>query len=205
MFHLEGATAAVFSYWRWYTNNLGNGADEDYWDVDVTSNGTDWVSLEHTLVSANSWNHFSFDLGEYVTLTDQVQVRFVAADEINGSLVEAAVDDVLLEATYQIITGIDGEASAPLRLTLGHNFPNPFNPKTTISFSLPTAGEVELAVFDVTGRRISTLVTGTMDAGTHDVVWQGCDDSGHPVASGLYFSRLMVGDHVLTGKMLMLK
>ena len=108
MFNMDGAESATVSYWRWYSNNLGNGPDEDYWEVQV-NDGSGWVYLENTLVSANSWNQYSFDLGTYISLTATVQFRFVASDEINGSLVEAAMDDFILSATYPI--GVDPDLS----------------------------------------------------------------------------------------------
>jgi hypothetical protein len=96
VFNMEGATSATLTYWRWYTNNLGNNPGEDYWDVDVTADGVNWVHLEHTMESANYWTEHSFDLGAVVPLTSTVRLRFVASDEPLGSLVEAAVDDIMV-------------------------------------------------------------------------------------------------------------
>ncbi len=203
VFHLDGADSAEFSYWRWYTNDLGNNPGEDYWDVDVTSDGVNWVSLEHTSASANLWTQMSFQLTDYITLTDNVQVRFVASDEINGSLVEAGVDDVFLRASWSIQT--DTEDAVPARLALGANFPNPFNPKTTLSFALPEKGEVDLAVFDVRGRRVATIAAGVMEPGRYELIWDGTDEAGKSVASGVYFSRLAYEGQSLTQKMIMLK
>ncbi len=204
VFNLQGATSAEFSYWRWYSNNAGNNPDEDWWDVEVTADGLVWVSLEHTQTSDNSWTYHSFDLSQFIALSNHVQVRFQASDEVNGSLVEAAVDDVLLNAFIPLATGAD-EAVLPAHLVLGRNFPNPFNPKTTLRFALPTSGTVALAVYDVQGRRVATLANGPMDAGYHEIEWLGLDDAGKSVSSGVYFSRIAFGKEVLTNKMLMLK
>ncbi len=204
IFALHGATSAEFSYWRWYTNDLGNNPGEDWWNVDVTSDGTNWVSLESTQDSDASWTFHSFELGDYVEFTDMVQVRFVAADVgTGGSLVEAAVDDVLLSAFVPLAT--DAGEVLPARVELGRNFPNPFNPKTTLRFALPTSGEVDLGVYDVRGRRVATLVSGHMDAGYHELDWLGTDAAGRPVSSGIYFSRIAYDGQVLTRKMVMLK
>ena len=91
------------------------------------------------------------------------------------------------------------------RLGLSQNFPNPFNPKTTIGFSLPSALDVDLSVFDVQGRRVATLVEGRCDAGEHLATWNGMDDRGHRAASGVYWYRLSVGEKVLARKMVLLK
>ncbi|MCD4829375.1 MAG: T9SS type A sorting domain-containing protein [Candidatus Cloacimonetes bacterium] len=84
-------------------------------------------------------------------------------------------------------------------------FPNPFNPETTIGFSLPVSGQVELTVYNVRGERVKTLVNGDMKPGDHTVTWQGSDDNGSPVASGVYFYRLQAGGNTETRKMLLLK
>ncbi len=96
--------------------------------------------------------------------------------------------------------------SAPPRLALGPNHPNPFNPSTTLRFELPEDGEVYLAVYDVEGRRVRTLLTEErFTAGLHSAVWDGLDDEGRELGSGVYFSLLISGDVSDTGKMLMLK
>jgi hypothetical protein len=89
---------------------------------------------------------------------------------------------------------------------LAQNFPNPFNPNTTIAFSLRDRGYVELTVFDVRGRVVRRLVRGERDAGLHiDVQWDGVNDQGMPVASGLYFYRLTAQGFTETHKMLLLR
>ena len=96
-----------------------------------------------------------------------------------------------------------GETERPLRLELAHNAPNPFAGATELCFALPTAGDVDLAVFDVAGRRIRTLVAGRLDAGIHRLVWNGADDAGRPAGAGVYFARLRAGEAVLERKMVM--
>jgi hypothetical protein len=88
---------------------------------------------------------------------------------------------------------------------LGLARPNPFNPTTTIAYSLALAGDAELVVYDVTGRRVRTLVDGFVTAGDHEVRWDGRDDGGEVVSSGVYFYRLRAGDVVETQRMVLLK
>jgi subtilisin-like proprotein convertase family protein len=99
-------------------------------------------------------------------------------------------------------TAADG---LPTVLSLGRNFPNPFNPQTTIDFAVPRAGRVSLAVFDLRGRRVAELVNGDLTAGHHEVTWRGQDDTGRQVASGTYFYRLTADNETRTGKMLLVK
>jgi hypothetical protein len=92
----------AFSYWRWFTNNTGAEPNADWWQVSITDDGVNWVSVENNLTSDNSWRRFAFRTKDYVSLTStQVQLRFVASDSTNGalssgSLIEAAVDDLYL-------------------------------------------------------------------------------------------------------------
>ncbi len=86
------------------------------------------------------------------------------------------------------------------------NYPNPFNPSTTISFTLPRSGNVEIVVFDISGRRVQTLIDTPLPAGRHQVVWNGRDASNRPVSSGVYFYRLSVDNQVVkTRKMIFQK
>lgn len=102
------------------------------------------------------------------------------------------------------ISGIDDMPQART-LTLTQNAPNPFNPRTKISFALPEPGEASLCIYDVEGRLVRTLLSGWQAAGERTVIWEGEDDLGGRAASGLYFCRLLAGDRVLVRKMTLLK
>jgi hypothetical protein len=97
------------------------------------------------------------------------------------------------------------EGGAPKKLALYSGMPNPMKSQTMIRFDLPKAGAVDLSIFDVTGRRVATLVSGAKEAGRHQAIWTGRDQSGHPVASGVYFYRLAMDNRELTKKMLLMK
>jgi len=72
------------------------------------------------------------------------------------------------------------------------NYPNPFNPTTTISFSIPNESKVEIAVFNIKGQKVKTLASSEFVKGNHSVIWNGVDESGKPVSSGIYFYKLYV-------------
>ena len=92
-----------------------------------------------------------------------------------------------------------------LLFALEQNSPNPFNPSTRIRFTLPSAQEVLLTVYDVSGRRVTTLVNGTQSAGEHTVQWDGLSDGGVPVATGVYVYELRSQAGVVSRKMTLLK
>lgn len=93
----------------------------------------------------------------------------------------------------------------PGRLRLLPNYPNPFNPMTTLCFELPVAGQVRLEIYDAKGRLISRLADGEMSAGRHDVAWSGVDRTGGAVASGVYYSRLSFGGESRTGRLVLVR
>jgi hypothetical protein len=101
-------------------------------------------------------------------------------------------------------TGV-GDRGVPLSMILGQNVPNPFNPATAISFGLPAEGHVILSIYDIRGARVRTLVDGPLPAGYKAVAWNGADDAGNRVSSGVYFYRLNAGGETITRKMLLLK
>jgi hypothetical protein len=90
-------------------------------------------------------------------------------------------------------------------LTLSQNHPNPFNPSTTISFSLPKRAKAKLSVYNIEGKIVSTLVDGVIDDGFKKVTWDGKDAGGTAVSSGVYFCRLTAGKRTVTKKMVLLK
>lgn len=93
----------------------------------------------------------------------------------------------------------------PAQLALHPNYPNPFNPETTIAFELPVRSNVELAVYDLQGREVAVLLDGTLDAGRHSQVWNGRDASGRLVASGVYYYQLRSEEQNLIRKMSLVK
>jgi hypothetical protein len=95
--------------------------------------------------------------------------------------------------------------SLPTEFALAQNYPNPFNPTTEISFDLPRNSHVELNVFNILGQRVANLVSGEMDAGSHQISWDGTDSDGGSVASGIYFYRISADDFSSSKKMMLLK
>jgi hypothetical protein len=107
---------------------------------------------------------------------------------------------------FGTVTGVSQPIElVPSTFTLGNNYPNPFNPSTTIRYSIPITGYVRLRVFDVSGREVASLVNGVQSAGTHVVNWHGTDDGGRTLASGAYFYMLESLGQQITRRMLLLK
>jgi flagellar hook assembly protein FlgD len=103
------------------------------------------------------------------------------------------------------MTGSPTESTLPDKFTLHQNCPNPFNPDTEIKFNLPRSSNVTLEIFDITGRKVTTLINKKLSSGPHSVSWNGRDESGTEVSTGIYLYRLSTGEYSDTRKMLLLK
>ncbi len=176
-----------------------------------------------TLVTLHNKTGSSADniIGNYpLTLTPAQSLASLVGQSLDGtwSLVvsDNAGQDVGILNSWGIndITGYQCEdyVSAvdhgvlPTRFAVGQNHPNPFNPSTTINFAVPeNAGQVTLAIFDVSGRLVRTLESGSLGAGTYTREWDGRDDMGRAVSSGTYFYRLAGNEFSEARKMILLQ
>ena len=98
-----------------------------------------------------------------------------------------------------------GEEATPSSFALGDVYPNPFNSTATIPFGLERPGAVMLAVYDLAGQHVATLVSGEQPAGSHVARWDGSDGSGRQAASGVYVARLTLGEIRRSSKLLLLR
>jgi hypothetical protein len=135
--------------------------------------------------------------GGLMSFGSEVNILTIAAATVDGRAVTEVMD-----ALSDNDINPDG---LPTEFSVSQNYPNPFNPETVIGYSLPTASEVEITVYNITGQRVTTLLSGHKSAGNHEVRWNGRDESGSPVASGVYLYRISAGDFVETRKMLLMK
>jgi len=100
---------------------------------------------------------------------------------------------------------VKGNNDIPMEYQLAQNYPNPFNPETVIPFSLPRSTEINLSIYNVLGQRVKILYQSRLSAGAYQITWDGLDNNGDRVSSGVYFSRLTANDFVAVRKLLLLK
>ena len=113
------------------------------------------------------------------------------------------VDDLSIVETTT--SGVKSNGTIPAEYALSQNYPNPFNPTTNIDFDLKANSIANLVIYDIVGRKVRTLVDAPMTAGQHSVMWDGRDDAGNMLTSGIYFYRLTAGNNFWTKKMMFLK
>jgi hypothetical protein len=152
--------------------------------------------------------HFNLDPG-----VDRVELNPIELENPNHSLTYYYNDyssgrPVVTAVHPEVETGqvfYANTSSIPTAFALHQNSPNPFNPQTSIMFDMPVAGDVNVSVFNVLGQNVTNLVDGHMEAGTHEVIWNGKDRDGATVASGIYFYRIDTDQYSETKKMMLLK
>ena len=125
--------------------------------------------------------------------------QIVAYYEIGASAPSNSYD-----VTTGFVSGFD-DPILPIETRLGANYPNPFNPNTTIYFELHQPSSVVLDIFNIRGQMIKTLVDSHFDSGRHDIHWDGLDENGQSVSSGVYFYRLQAENFVDIKKMVLMK
>ena len=112
---------------------------------------------------------------------------------------------MFMEMQFSMPVPSDDPAVPNVTYMLHQNYPNPFNPETTISFDMPKAGLANLSIYNVKGQLIKNLINENLDFGRHSVVWNGTDNNGKPVTSGLYLYRLTTNGVTETKKMMLMK
>ena len=113
-YDLSDYTNPAFSYWRWFTNNTGANPGADWWQVLISDDGSNWEYVENNLTSDISWRKFAFRVKDYVSVTNNIQLKFIASDSLRpgqnldgGSLIEAAVDDLKLYESLSTSTSLN--------------------------------------------------------------------------------------------------
>jgi len=112
---------------------------------------------------------------------------------------------VSVRAAVNVTTTDDEISGPPLIYNLEQNYPNPFNPVTRIDYSLAERSRVLIAAYDVSGRRVSVIVDAEQEAARYSVTWNGTDDAGRTLSSGIYFIRYRAGEHTFTRKAVLLR
>jgi hypothetical protein len=146
--------------------------------------------------------------GSVELLNDTALVSAVYADSVfNTARQDSFVlrADAVIFEQFQDVTSIFDPSVLPEEFALAQNFPNPFNPTTQIRFALPLTAMVDLKIYDILGREVKTLVRGELNPGTYTYEWDGRNNYGNSVSSGMYIYRITAGKFIETKKMMMLK
>jgi len=136
------------------------------------------------------------------------EYKYVDKNVTNGVTYWYKLEDVDFSGNTKFhgtVSGTPMKKALPLAFRLYPNYPNPFNPVTTISYDLLEAGYVKLAVYDLRGEKVVTLIKGNQAAGSYKINWDGTNQHGELVTSGLYFLRIASGKYLRTHKMVFIR
>jgi Zn-dependent metalloprotease len=180
----------------WYYMNISGGGNA------LSGNG----SIKPQLPINNQWIAFgtnSATVQKYASTNMYIRVDVVDAHSQTATtnVYVSVIGGGLAKANMQS----GSFESIPTKLELGSNFPNPFNPSTTIRFGLPTPSNVSLKIYNIQGQEVRTLVGSYLSVGYYDTIWDGRDEAGSQVASGIYIYRLQAGNFIQSKKMTYIK
>ncbi|MBN2829934.1 MAG: choice-of-anchor J domain-containing protein [Candidatus Cloacimonetes bacterium] len=146
-----------------------------------------------------AWTRFRFEMNHF-----HDQVIRVALHSVSNQTIALFVDDVMVMNDGGFIS-TESNPDVQLPTSLIGNFPNPFNPETTISFNLKETTHATLDIFNIRGQHVANIADANFTAGTHNIVWRGTDYHGNSVSSGIYFYKLQAGTYTKTRKMILMK
>ncbi|MBT7596720.1 MAG: T9SS type A sorting domain-containing protein, partial [Gemmatimonadetes bacterium] len=168
--------------------------------VEMIGGGLEGAAVD---LEVREWQMVEIPLAVFDLKGPIARIRFTG--DLEGTFY---LDDIrLVAATPPSITAVTEsyDISTPESFTVHQNYPNPFNPETTIRFDLPSTADVDLSLYNLAGQRVATLAVGLREAGSYSLRWDGRDDAGRDLASGMYFYRLTAGNQVETRKLLLLR
>jgi hypothetical protein len=147
----------------------------------------------------------TLEIGTFTSEAPMHELMFVYNDYVDGVPNVRDLNPEFSGSNISLSSRTPSGAVLPMEFSLSQNVPNPFNPSTDISFALPRDSKVSLTIYNVLGQHVTTLVDDYMAAGYRTISWNGTDQTGRTVASGVYFYKLKTDDFSSTKKMMMLK
>jgi len=145
--------------------------------------------------------HYNYELSVWTDITDSRDWE----NKIICGKTESLSPFILAVPAEPVDVDENGNSILPKKFTLDQNYPNPFNPATVISYSLASRANVKIEIINILGQSVRELINKSKAAGDYSVTWDGLDNNGHTVSTGLYFYKIDTGNFTKTKKMLLLK
>jgi hypothetical protein len=171
-----------------------------------TSGSLGEIKVANTVT--NAWEELTFDFSSHIGFPEAIGIdQIVVFPDFN--LGGRTQDNIIYFdniSFYSNSVGVDNiNETFPQGFALDQNLPNPFNPSTRIRYNVLEKEFVNIAIYDMMGRQVKTLVNQTQDAGYQSVVWDATNDFGKPVSAGIYLYQIQAGEYLSTKKMVLLK
>lgn len=204
---LSATNYAVLTYAARYMLRPG----KDVVNIELSSDdGQNWTSVARMANLNPNWKEFFVPIPEFSGPGfDRVWLRLrmtTKTGEVAEKFYGMQLDNLYIHEDIAESVSAGSEAvELPTRFALEQNYPNPFNPTTTIQYQVPASAQVKLEIFNMLGQRIRTLIDQNRQAGSYQVVWDGKDDFGRNVATGMYVYRMQAADFTSVRKLILLK
>ena len=170
----------------------------DFLELNLTLKDNFWIASEYTMKSPSIWIDTTIASGHsYVKLSPLFPWQQLPKHD--------ALFRAVIIPEKKTETKVEAESGVPHSWALSQNYPNPFNPTTTVRYVLAQPGQAVLDIFDLRGQRIRRLVDGSKLPGVYEVSWDGLDDTGREVGSGVYLCRLRTAGFTAVRKMTLLQ
>ena len=178
---------------------LGEGITKNgYYFITVQTDDPNTAETEGTADNSNITAKITIDAAEYNLYTDSLATQSSILHESGTNKdIDVWIKDIVLDVREQKQT--------PVKFVLENNFPNPFNPETTIKYGIAKTSRVTLTIYNVTGQKIKTMINEEKQPGLYSAKWDGKNDPGQKVSSGIYIYRLQSGNYAAAKKMIFLK
>jgi len=147
-------------------------------------------------------SYFAIDQGPILIMIENYRSGLVWNTFMRNVTVQSAMAQIFQDIPSSVTSGSD---SKPSFFTLEQNYPNPFNPETTIQYEIPKTSQVSIRIFNILGKEVRTLVNTKRKAAKYTVIWDGRNNNGKAVSSGIYLYKILAGQYVKTRKMILLR
>lgn len=229
---LPDADNLMLSFWSWMEAETDSIFPEIAYDGGIVElsndNGVSWTqifprqSYSHNISEfarssplppgtsvysdQQNWKEAIFDLDAYKGLTVQIRFYFGSDEDNDQPYAGWYLDNVAIKYPYvQRETVYLDNPGSPDHFWLSQNYPNPFNSSTAISYTLPRATHIMIAIYNLNGQIVKVLIDQKQETGSYQLSWDGTDDNGHPITTGVYFIQMKCGEQLFTRKVLVLR
>jgi hypothetical protein len=149
-------------------------------------------------------NYLAIDEGPIVAMVENYRSSLIWKNFMANSEIAPMLQKIGFVKDTSAV-GVEKKEVAVNKFELLGNYPNPFNPSTSIKFSLPALVKTEVSVYNILGEKVRTLVSAVLEKGTHEIKWNGTNEQNIPVSSGIYLYTVRAEEKMLSGKMILQK
>jgi len=179
------------------------------WEESVDPDPFDFATYTLQIATDSAFSNLAYEMDTELSLEHEITEVLYNDSEYWWRVIATDTELLTTESVrYSFTVGyvsIEDHATLPSDFVLNQNFPNPFNPSTTLMYGIPDYTSVSLFIYDLRGNIVRTIETSNQEAGWYEYVWNGLRDDGQSVSAGLYLTRLQAGSYTKTVKMLYLK